>query len=173
MMWLVGLFIVAIAFGGLAHLLPPKSERVRNRIKELALSHGFQLYSRKVPCGSVEGRVQGDSYLRTFYARKQQPEWDLPEFMVFRTTGASGNYLPDGWDWGGEQYHRQLGEQLLPLLQQLGPRFDALAFDRQRGLALRWREELSHNHIDGLVAATEVLLSMPWPIVFVDKETPG
>ncbi len=173
MTWLIVLFVAAILLGGLAHALPPKSERIRNRIKEQALAQGFILYSRKVPCGTIEGRVHGDQYLRTFYARKGQLDWDLPDFLVYRTTGAQGNYLPEGWDWSDEQYHRELSDLLSPFLLQLDARFAAVAFDQQRGLALHWREDLQQSNIDSLIQASEQLLKLSWPIVRQEKQTPG
>lgn len=162
MLWLFILLALGFMLGGILYALPSRPDRQRASLRDLASQSGYLLFSRTVPDGSVAGRVAADKLLLTFYGLKSTQDMDLPEFVVFRTTGANGNYLPEGWDWLDDEVQRPLGELISPVLTQLPERFGALSYRKKQGLALAWREELTDSQLSQLQAAFALLLALNW-----------
>ncbi len=91
---------ILIVAGAFLWLKPSPRDQFLAKLRSEALARGFRVTSLKVPDTSEFGRVNQKQQIVTLYQKGLRlVDGEVPEFIVLRTTGESGAYLPPGWTW--------------------------------------------------------------------------
>jgi len=97
---LVILLPILVVAGAFMWMQPSKRDQRLAKLRTGALSHGFRIGSIKVSDTSEHGRVNEKKEIVTVYQRSLVlSDNSASSFTVLRTTGESGIYLPEGWQW--------------------------------------------------------------------------
>lgn len=91
-----------IVVGSFMWLKPSPRDQHLSQLRSDALGDGFRIGSLRVPVLSEYGRVNEQFEIVTLYQKSLRVDDAVkPTFTVVRTTGESGAYLPNGWQWDG------------------------------------------------------------------------
>ena len=125
---------VLVVAGAFMWLKPSPRDQFLTKLRSEAIGAGFRMGSLSVPETSVYGRVKGQRVMVTLYQRSLHlDDTKQQRFVVQRTTGDHGAFLPEGWSWVDRtametQDYQRLGdflEKLPPSVSLVGLSADA------------------------------------------------
>lgn len=123
-MFFVFLLPVLIVVGAFMWMKPSRRDQYLAKLRASAIGHGFKLGSLRVPDLTEFGRVNEKYQIVTLYQKTivVADKEVHPTLTVLRTSGQSGAFLPDGWQWErrnglSDQQYQELSDllELLPL----------------------------------------------------------
>jgi hypothetical protein len=141
---MTALFIIIpilIVAGAFLWMRPSPRDQQLAKLRSAALVNGLRIGSLKVPDTSEYGRVNAKNVIVTIYQLSLELlEAKTSSFVVLRTSGEAGAYLPNGWAW--EQRDCILEGQyslLSDLLENLPMSVTAVCLDNEHA-SLSWDE---------------------------------
>ena len=141
MTYLVFILPVLVIIGAFMWLKPSPRDQRLAQLRSNALISGFRITSLKVNDNSEQGRVNQTQQIVTLYEVSLVPSKEsLSEFIVQRTSGESGAYLPSGWAWEARsELSAEHYQALADLLASLPEAINLLALNRS-AVGLCWDE---------------------------------
>lgn len=138
-----------LVMGAFLWLKPSPRDQYLSKLRSEALVQGFRIGSLRIPDTSEYGRVHTSYIIVTLYQLTTViHESSESNFSVTRTTGESGAYLPDGWQWisRNKVTDQQYG-QLRDFLTKLPVSVQLVTSDQQ-SVGLSWDEKDANVSFD-------------------------
>ncbi|MBU2863192.1 hypothetical protein KO489_05010 [Reinekea forsetii] len=131
-----------VVVGSFMWMRPSPRDQYLSKIRSEALMTGFRIGSMKVPDTSEEGRIGEVNCIVTIYAKNLEViKGRSVSYTVIRTSGESGIYLPDGWQWHErEDMPQALMEQVALLVKPLPLSITLITVSDSQS-ALSWDEK--------------------------------
>jgi hypothetical protein len=132
---------ILIVAGAFLWMRPSPRDQQLAKLRSQALVNGLRLASVKVPDTSEFGRVNDVQTIITIYQISLVLiEADTCSFIVLRTTGESGAYLPEGWQWVQRTQMTEANYRALNgFLSNLPASVSAISLDSEH-VSLNWDE---------------------------------
>lgn len=141
MSYLFFILPVLVVVGAFMWLKPSPRDQRLAKLRADALINGFRITSLKVNDNSEQGRISGLKQIVTLYELSLVlVKENSSRFVVQRTTGESGAFLPEGWAWDDRQnLNDQHYQALAAILRGLPESIQLLAL-RSDTVGLSWNE---------------------------------
>lgn len=91
---------ILLVVGSFMWMRPSARDQFLAKLRAEALTSGFRISSLKIPNTTELGRIDDSKEIVTVYVKNLTiVKTPTQPYTVIRTTGESGIYLPDGWQW--------------------------------------------------------------------------